>query len=719
MKVDTSYTPEEILEYSTRDFVISAQIYPDYMAGTGGWVYDSLRDNKLEVELINDYGSWGSIANVRGWTSVLNSRYPNDGNRKIGIIRGVLDDGSFCVDIIGNGIIDRQHKKFIATELFVDNCYQFKHLNVSREYFVDLDGQSVVWGDTPGTIVYKQDRLSAQFYDYYDNRIPITMIDSSMFIPEWQTPYSSEIGDQEIFLHVFGKLNNQEIGAYTTPIQLTPNPNTSLRVGDLYNQYEFFSTKSDYLYNGYKNIGGDFYSFLAERATMRYDPWAYTALRFTNQDTFPDFYPKPTYSEMGTYCAHWIPFNLILTRNESEAIEYINNGTLPSDAFIYPYDVDNIPINTDGIDPGNEPTDVPLNDVPNEDGTPNDNCNPMPTEEPSYNAQSLTNNNLYWLSANDLKQFINWFWTDATDIASVGDLWDKITGLYENLGEALLQIRYMPVDASWIGGTTGDTKIIVGMIEKTHAVQTINKSVPSIRRIGHIKVPMLYNGSWVNYTPYSSMSLYLPFHGMVSIDNDFVMGHEIYVECVYDVLSGTVQYFLHRDSYDGSLIYSTIARMCEDIPISLQTKSQRDSAVLQNVSNLTAGLIGAGASMAMGNPVGMTMGLSNLASYQPASAGMKVMGNVGEGGAFYAPRKCALYIKRPAYNRPSNYKSRVGYPANKTLKLSSCSGFTTCYQPRITFTGNEYDNEGVHGVMKPLQSEVEEIYELLEKGVIL
>jgi len=716
MKIETSYTPEEIIEYAKNDFVVAAQMFPDFHLGKATSNYNSKDDNYVECSIESDYPGHGNVAYVRGITNCLINRYPNDNERKIGIIRGTLDDGSFCVDIIGNGIIDRQNKKYINTRLSVSNTYQLKYINASHDYYVDLDGQTTDWAINFHNIEYKENRLSGQTLKYTDNPYPITMAQASMYEPNWETP---AVGfPLECFFYQFAKLNNQNVSAGSDNIELTNNPNTSLRVGNLFDQYLFFSTKSSYCYNGYKNIGGDVFSFLYERSNS-FDTFALGSLRWYNQQEFPQNVPAPDYADEGTYCAHWVPFNLILTRNENEAVDYLNTGKLPSDAFIYPYDVDNVPLNTDGIDPGNEPTDVPMDDTPNEDGTPIDDCNPMPTEEPDYTPQSLTNNNLYWLSAQALNQFIDWFWTDATDVASLGDLWDKITGLYENLAEAVLQIRYMPIDISWIGGTTGDTKIVVGMIEKSHAVQKINRSVAPIRRIGTIDVSTINNGSWVNYTPYSSCSLYLPFHGMVSLDNDFIMNHKLCVEAVYDIISGTIQYYIHRDSYEGSLVYSTIARMAVDIPISLQTKTERDSAILQNVANVTAGLIGAGASAAVGSPVGMTMGMSNLASYQPTSAGMHVVGTVGESGSFYAPKKCALYIKRPAYNRPSNYKSRVGYPANTTKKLKNCSGFTTCYQPRITFAGNDYDTDGIQGTMKPLQSEVQEIYELLEKGVIL
>ena len=344
---------------------------------------------------------------------------------------------------------------------------------------------------------------------------------------------------------------------------------------------------------------------------------------------------------------------------------------------------------------------------------------PMPTATPEYSPLRLTNNNLYWLSAADLRQFINWFWTDATDIASLGDLWDKIQGLYENLSQSIINIRYMPIMSSWLGTLGTDTKIIVGMIEKEHAVNIIPKSSTPIRDIGSYTIKPKFKDSFCNYSPYSSISIYLPFHGMVELDNDLIMGHKIYIRCAYDILSGTIQYFIHRDSKEGSLIYSTVAKMAVDIPITLQTKTDRDSAIFQNVGSVVGGLVGAGASLAGGSPIGLTMGLANMSGFQPSSAPLRVTGNISESGAFYAPTKCAIYIKRPAYNRPDLYKSRVGVPCNESYKLSECSGFTTCYKPRINFSGVEYTENNTTVTIKPTHSEIEMIYDYLEKGVII
>ena len=155
--------------------------------------------------------------------------------------------------------------------------------------------------------------------------------------------------------------------------------------------------------------------------------------------------------------------------------------------------------------------------------------------------------------------------------------------------------------------------------------------------------------------------------------------------------------------------------MAVDIPITLQSKSDRDSAIFQNITGLAGSLVTGGLSMATGNPIGLVMGASQVAQgISGAGANslpMSLKGTPQETGAFFEPSKCAIYIRRPVYNKPTLYKSRVGYPCNKSYQLGSdsISGFTQCYNPYIKFNNS----------VKPTQSEIQTIYENLEKGVII
>lgn len=408
-----------------------------------------------------------------------------------------------------------------------------------------------------------------------------------------------------------------------------------------------------------------------------------------------------------------IPYNLILTKNAQYAQNYLDNGTLPPDAFLYPMDWDNLPNYNDDDDgePGED------------DNTPDDttrDITPNPPIIPSFTPGQLTNNNYYWLTALELKNFIGWYWNDVGEVSDIDDLLAKIEGLYNNLSQAIINVRYMPVEYKWIcnlpDGTAIPTdNIKIAQIEKSGAVDIISKQGKAIvRDIGHIRIPNKYN-SFVDLAPYSQLSLYLPYHGFLDLDITFLSGHDLYVKAIYDFISGTIQYLLY---YDNQFLINTIvAKMAMDIPISLQTKNDRDSAIFSNVSNAVSGLLGAGLAIGSGNPIGLVVG-ANAFNSGMSSAPLNVKGNVGEQGAFYAPPQCAIILRRPTISKPSQdiWKSKVGQICGKSYTLANLKGFTTVYNPQINFKGNKNSDDVV---MKPLESEIQEIYSLLEKGVIL
>lgn len=503
---------------------------------------------------------------------------------------------------------------------------------------------------------------------------------------------------------------------------ITNNKNNTLTYGE--NAIIGSFHVSGYLINDpLQLLGGDLYSFLYMQSLNFY------ALA-PNKMSPEDFnnYSARFDNDLMSYNGCCIPYNLILTENEQFALEYLENGTLPPDAFLYPLDWNNLPKYDEAVPTGDEPEDYPDDNNPDDDIRDFD---PMPPEEPTYTANQLTNYNWYWLTVPEWAGFINWFWHDIGDYNDFDDIIAKVKGLYNDLASSVIMCRYYPVDVSWIGGTGTQKNIKLGMIEKSGAVDTLANTHLRVQDIGHVHVPNKYN-SFMDMSPYSQLSLYLPWHGYLDIDVNLFSGHDLYVKALYDYLSGTIQYYIY---YDNEVLVNTIlCKMAMDIPITLQTKNDRDSAIFNNVSSTIGGLVGAGVGIASGNPIGMVMGVTQgigAINSSTASAPMRLMGNVGESGAYLGCQYCTLIIRRPTIQPSdgnnqtaikkglSTWKHNVGMLCGYGYTLSSLAkqknkdgtvgaGFTTCHTPRIDFKNSV-----------PLQKEVDEIYDYLQKGVIL
>lgn len=505
--------------------------------------------------------------------------------------------------------------------------------------------------------------------------------------------------------------NKQPMGTNRN-IHLSKDDNTFC-LGLAYNtRYQNFKKYSDMSMGGIDHcINGDIYDVIME--TYYRTIMTYSGYKLNMEDGYYGLYDFPAIVvDDIEYAQMYKLFNVPLTYSQSGAMRYLQDGTLPDDVFLFPFNLANLPT-SDGTIPSGDDKKPPSG----EDGDSGIDGTPTTDADPQITSNMLTNNNLYWLQAGQLEAFITWFWQNAGEIIELDDLWDRIKGLYNDLASAIINIRYFPVDPYYIGGVSDTTNIVLSSIEMPiSGIKKLNKTKLRKRTLGEITIQNRYN-AFTDYSPYTSLMLYLPFHGWIDLDIDIFTGNKLQVRCVYDHISGTIQYGVYVISKGKEFLLNTvIAKMAVDIPITLQSKNDRDSAIFNNVTNAFGNLLGAGASAVTGNPIGLVMSTAGVASSGTQSAPLKVNGTVGETGAFFMPNKCAVYIKRPSYNRPKNYGSRVGFPSNKGGKLSSFSGFTTVYNPQITFSGNtNADNVTI----KPLQSEIDEIYSALEKGVII
>ena len=518
-----------------------------------------------------------------------------------------------------------------------------------------------------------------------------------------------------------------------TSYQLTTDPNNTMIFGKIYDTSTFMS-QYDIMYPEFLMdyptclLGGNVYGMLCD--LVYYGNMVLPAKLYEGQaEIFRTFFGGTR--QVTKVNLSSIPFNLMLTSDYQSAVNYLNGGSVPFDAKLYPLDWDNLPT-----------YDVPINTIPDpDDPEPDDNpdnINPGDAEwdidndddtDPTTSVKNLCNYNLYWLQAPQWEDFVRWFWNDISAWNGFSDLINSIQGLYNDLASAVIMCRYMPIDISWVGGLGADENIKLGMIEKTGVVNTISKNnVENRVLIGEITIDQKMTDTFIDYSPYSQLSLYLPLHGFLDIDVDIFTYNTIRVEGIYDVLSGTLQYLIWCKHGNKKMLVNTVeCKIAQDIPLTLQTKNDRDSMVFSNVSSTIGGLVGAGVSIASGNPIGMTMGVQNgvstIANSGSASAPMRVMGTTGELGGRFAPAYCKIILRHPtiqpsdvAKDGDSNstklktWRKNVGQLCGYgyTLEKLKGKGFTACASPRITFENSA-----------PLQNEVDEIYSYLEKGVIL
>lgn len=617
--------------------------------------------------------------------------------RKIGLITKKYDDGGLEVAILSEDVMDPRtggNMEWTQTDFVFgqsttytgnlsDNTVTRNHVITAypelREY-----GGVLSYNGVPGYSLFINGGNISRTYDETINYNPNEhWTKSGGFTATWTK----------------GGIPLSDIGSsfYT----LTNDKSTTLTFGTGITASQETEYPLIYMDDPLKIFAGNFYQYACDQSI---DSGALFPSRFLDPVLFNGYNAGWKNADILSTNLTAIPFNLILTYDETQAKDYLTNGNIPSDAFLYPLDFNDLPTysseENDGSDEDDDTDDI-------DDGDERD-CDENLPEVPPYTGGSMNNNNVYLLLPGELNAIIDWFWNDVGNVQDLDDLMTKIEGLANNLAQNFLMFRIMPVNPSWIGGYGAESDFVVGGVEKAGTYKTLGKRPATVEEIGHWHFSDKYTSyRFLNYEPYSDIKLYLPYHGIVDLDVGVYQGHTLYVKAVYDYLSGTITYMLYCDN--TWLTNTFTAKMCVDLNISLQSKNERDNAIYGNVTNAVAGIMGAGSTLATGNPIGLAIGANAIVT-QGQSAPYKVMASVGEDGAFYAPQKCAVLIRRPKVSRPKTYKDNIGRQAFESRKLSTLKGkgFTTIINPCLEFSE-----------LKPLPEEVEELNQLLSDGVFL
>lgn len=270
---------------------------------------------------------------------------------------------------------------------------------------------------------------------------------------------------------------------------------------------------------------------------------------------------------------------------------------------------------------------------------------------------------------------------------------------------------------SWLWSTNFIDQILKIFNDPMQAIIGLHKvyATPSISGSGNIKVGYLdsgvpsnivgnqytyidcgsvslreYYGNVLDYSPYTTVQLYLPFIGIVSLDIADISRSTISIRYGVDVLTGAclASVSVQRDNA-GGVLYQYSGNCACQYPLSSGS-----------YMGMVTGAIGTLGSLARGNIFGATMGIVGMHTNIEHSGGFS--GNAGAMGI----KKPYLIISRPQSAINNGFPSIQGYPSNYFTKLGNCSGFTQvaeCHVENISATDKELDK----------------IKDLLKEGVIL
>lgn len=209
---------------------------------------------------------------------------------------------------------------------------------------------------------------------------------------------------------------------------------------------------------------------------------------------------------------------------------------------------------------------------------------------------------------------------------------------------------------------------------------------------GTIRIPEYY-GDCRDYSPYTTISLFLPFIGFRPIKVDDVMGSELSIKYFVDVYTGTCLACVSVNK--GGVIQLTY-NFDGNCSVMLPLTSG-------SWANMTVGLATALTSMIV-NPVAGALQLPNAVHN---GISMSSQGQLGcNAGAMGRKKPYVVVTNTQAYDAVG-YNELYGYPANILTKLSQLEGYTRVKEVHV---------ENVNNATVDEKNEIER---LLKSGVII
>lgn len=287
---------------------------------------------------------------------------------------------------------------------------------------------------------------------------------------------------------------------------------------------------------------------------------------------------------------------------------------------------------------------------PDDMGSGDDSTDPSDTIEGAegYTAHSLLTTT-YAMTPARLQQIGRVLWSDG--------FMDNIQLVNNSPIENIVSVKMFPFS---ISGT--DENIMLGNVSTGVNGAKVSNDYSYKKTIGSMSITKKYN-SFLDYAPFTKLSIFLPFIGYKELDTDVYMGRTLKVEYITDLVTGACKAILYADNiptddFDGS--------MGIDIPITGSNRAQVESGYIMSA-------VGGGMQLASGNIGGAIGTVLNGAMSKYSST---TKGNASPSCGAYQTRNIFVVYNRPSWQDLGAFNHTHGRMCNQSKLLNGLQGFT-------------------------------------------
>ena len=304
--------------------------------------------------------------------------------------------------------------------------------------------------------------------------------------------------------------------------------------------------------------------------------------------------------------------------------------------------------------------------------------NPVPKPgEPGKSAVMTGFVSLWHMTDTQIRSLAEYLWSN--------DFFDIINKrLYSDPKDAIVNLMIMPYEPTH---DNSSSDIFVCGKNTGQTGQRIRDQWET-KPMGRVTIPnLLEKGAYFDYSPYTTIKIWLPFAGEHELDCSDVMGKTLELEYLIDNLSGVCVANLNivdpdaDDETKGDHYYFG-GQMGIKIPVSASDFSGVYSAVLSAGATIGAGLAtassgGMTAPIAMGVVANVGNNVANMTpTYCYSSGGGAISGALGGEYPF-------VLISEPNVFEATDQRKYIGYPCLSTYRLGDMSGFVKVHEIHV------------------------------------
>lgn len=329
------------------------------------------------------------------------------------------------------------------------------------------------------------------------------------------------------------------------------------------------------------------------------------------------------------------------------------------------------------------------------------------TDDTPLNRPSLTPfgvfNRAYAMTQSGLNDLSNYLWNKSDNIFN--GLVDGLALMGNNPIDGIIDCRMYPFDVLSCLGSTGSQNITLGRSKTNVPGIHLGNATNCILDLGSAEFrkyhsEQLGRDCFLDYEPYTTGELYVPYVGTIPLNASIYAGHQISVKLIVDFMTGACEAVIFKDLIATDFKSGTIG---VSIPVTGANAAQWANGVISSVLNGASGV----ANIAGGNVVGGGLQVANaLVSGFNTPLPISAKGNASSACSQWLPQQAYLIVHSPITQIPTTYGSTIGYACEYASTLGSVTGYTVCAD--VNISGNF-----------ATESERKEIEDLLKGGIFI